>query len=81
MSSTYDKRSNCSPNVPPTHKQSIRNTTVCGVRDLVDEQRYRTRKASRSAPNEEPGHDEANIIVNTTQSHSQSEEAVSYVYS
>ena len=76
----YDKSSNGTTNVPPTHKQRICNTTVSGIRNLVDEQRHRGRKASRCTTHKESRQDEPSLVIRTTQPDTQCKEAVAHVY-
>lgn len=77
---TYDESSNGASDIPPTHEQCICNTTVSRIRNLVDEQGHRGRKASRRTTHEESRQDEASLIVHTAEPNSQCKEAVAYVY-
>ena len=78
--STYDEGSNGPSNIPPTHEQCVRNATVSGISDLIDEQWYCRGKASRRTTHKESRQDEASLVIRTTQPDSQCKETVAHVY-
>ena len=77
---TYDESSNGASDIPPTHEQCVRNATVSGISDLIDEQWYCRGKASRRTTHKESRQDEASLVIRTTQPDSQCKETVAHVY-
>lgn len=79
MRTTYDKSSDGTSDIPPAHEQCICNATVSGIRNLIDKQRHRSRKASRSTAHEESRQDESRLVTRTAEPDSQCKEAVAHV--